>query len=124
MVCLFADAEQAGFGRQVVRTAADLTAEQAQGFAGIVTVLAGMAEPWQAVFVRARLESYASHETEQEDGTQTLEYAECVTLEVEAVNGRGSRRRFDHHSYPQFVFTDAGSVELFKDLTTKSNEQQ
>ncbi len=130
MVCLFPDGEQAGFGRQVVRTAEDLTAEQAQGFTGVVQVLATMAEPWQAVFVRARLEVVSggvsaplAQGMEGEEHSSSVP-EEGIVLEVEAVNERGARRRFTVGDYPQFRFTDNAVVELFKQLTTENNEQQ
>ena len=95
-----------GYTRTVRYTPADIPAEQAPAMQAVVAALVGLAEPWQAVQVWARLKEFYAPE-------------EAVELTVEAVNPQGGRRVFTSRDYPEFVITDPAAVEFFKHFTTK-----
>lgn len=94
-----------GYTRTVRYTPADIPAEQAPAMQAVVAALVGLAEPWQAVQVWARLKEFYAPE-------------EAVELTVEAVNPQGGRRVFTSRDYPEFVITDPAAVEFFKFFTT------
>lgn len=93
-----------GYTRTVRYTPADIPAEQAPAMQAVVAALVGLAEPWQAVQVWARLKEFYAPE-------------EAVELTVEAVNPQGGRRVFTSRDYPEFVITDPAAVEFFKYFT-------
>ena len=95
-------------------TADEIPAEQTPAMAAVVAALVGLAEPWQAAQVWARLGKDALSLTE--DGT--YEMIEAVSLTVEAVNDQGGRRIFTTINYPAFVLTDPADVAFFKYFTT------
>ena len=100
--------EDAGGHTRTVRyTPADIPAEQAPAMQAVVAALVGLAEPWQAVQVWARLKEFYAPE-------------EAVELTVEAVNPQGGRRVFTSRDYPEFVITDPAAVEFFKFFTTSN----
>lgn len=90
-------------------TADEIPAEQAPAMAAVVAALVGLAEPWQASQVWARLKEFFAPEVD--DPMRTLE---TVDLTVEAVNPQGGRRVFTSRDYPEFVITDPAAVEFFK----------
>ena len=96
-----------GYTRTVRYTPADIPAEQAPAMQAVVAALVGLAEPWQAVQVWARLKEFYAPE-------------EAVELTVEAVNPQGGRRGFTSRDYPEFVITDPAAVEFFKFFTTSN----
>ena len=96
-----------GYTRTVRYTPADIPAEQAPAMQAVVAALVGLAEPWQAVQVWARLKEFYAPE-------------EAVELPVEAVNPQGGRRVFTSRDYPEFVITDPAAVEFFKFFTTSN----
>ena len=96
-----------GYTRTVRYTPADIPAEQAPAMQAVVAALVGLAEPWQAVQVWARLKEFYAPE-------------EAVELTVEAVNPQGGRRVFTSRDYPEFVITDPAAVEFFKFFTTSN----
>ena len=96
-----------GYTRTVRYTPADIPAEQAPAMQAVVAALVGLAEPWQAVQVWARLKEFYAPE-------------EAVELTVEAVNPQGGRRVFTSRDYPEFVITDPAAVEFFKFYTTSN----
>ena len=93
-----------GYTRTVRYTPADIPAEQAPAMQAVVAALVGLAEPWQAVQVWARLKEFYAPE-------------EAVELTVEAVNPQGGRRVFTSRDYPEFVITDPAAVEFFRFFT-------
>ena len=99
-------------------TQEDLPADQAPALASVVAALVGLAEPWQAAQVWARLGKDALSLTE--DGTYKM--IEAVSLTVEAVNDQGGRRIFTTINYPAFVLTDPAAVAFFKYFTKQNHE--
>lgn len=90
-----------GYTRTVRYTPADIPAEQAPAMQAVVAALVGLAEPWQAVQVWARLKEFYAPE-------------EAVELTVEAVNPQGGRRVFTPYDYPAFILDDPAAVAFFK----------
>ena len=85
----------------------DVPEEQTPAMQAVVAALVGLAEPWQAVQVWARLKEFYAPE-------------EAVELTVEAVNPQGGRRVFTSRDYPEFVITAPAAVEFFKFFTTSN----
>ena len=102
---IYQDAD--GYTRTERYTADEIPAEQAPAMQAVVSALVGLAEPWQAVQVWARLKEFYAPE-------------EAVELTVEAVNPQGGRRVFTSRDYPEFVITDPAAVEFFKFFTTSN----
>ena len=98
-----------GYTRTVRYTPADIPAEQAPAMQAVVAALVGLAEPWQAVQVWARLKEFYAPE-------------EAVELTVEAVNPQGGRRVFTSRDYPEFIVTDPAAVDFFKYFTKQNHE--
>ena len=95
-------------------TADEIPAEQALAMQAVVAALVGLAEPWQAVQVWARLEEF--YAPEEDDPIRTLE---TVELTVEAVNSQGGRRIFMVDDYPEFSVASPAAVAFFKFFTSK-----
>lgn len=89
----------------------DIPADQAPAMSAVVAALVGLAEPWQASQVWARLKEF--YAPEEDDPMRT---AETVDLTVEAVNPQGGRRVFTSRDYPEFVITDPAAVVYLGDL--------
>lgn len=93
----------------------EIPAEQAPSMQAVVAALVGLAEPWQAVQVWARLGKDVL--TLAEDGAYTM--IDAVSLTVEAVHAETKGRRiFTVYDYPAFIITDPAAVEFFKFFTT------
>ena len=105
-----------GFVLSLCYTQADIPADQAPAMQAVVAALVGLAEPWKASQVWARLGKDALSLTE--DGT--YEMIEAVSLTVEAVNDQGGRRIFTTINYPAFVLTDPAAVAFFKYFTNNN----
>lgn len=87
----------------------EIPAEQAPAMQAVVAALVGLAEPWQAVQVWARLGKNAL--TLAEDGTYTM--IDAVSLTVEAVHAETKGRRiFTAADYPAFILDDPAAVYL------------
>lgn len=98
-------------------TQEDLPADQAPALASVVAALVGLAEPWQASQVWARLgHVLRDYPFPQPDGAG--EWVKSVELTVEAVNPQGGRRTFTAADYPEFALTDPAAVAFFKHFTT------
>ena len=110
---IYQDAD--GYTRTDRYTADEIPADQAPAMQAVVAALVGLAEPWQAVQVWARLGKDVL--TLAEDGAYTM--IDAVSLTVEAVNPQGGRRVFTSRDYPAFIITDPAAVEFFKHFTTK-----
>lgn len=112
LTAIYRDAE--GYAHTDRYTQDDIPADQAPAMQAVVAALVGLAEPWQAAQVWARLGKDALSLTE--DGT--YEMIDAVSLTVEAVNDQGGRRIFTTINYPAFVLTDPADVAFFKYFTT------
>ena len=110
---IYQDAE--GYTRTARYAPNEIPADQAPAMQAVVSALVGLAEPWQAVQVWARLGKDVL--TLAEDGAYTM--IDAVSLTVEAVNPQGGRRVFTSRDYPAFIITDPAAVEFFKHFTTK-----
>ena len=113
LTAVYQDAD--GYTRTARYAPNEIPADQAPAMQAVVSALVGLAEPWQAVQVWARLGKNAL--TLAEDGTYTM--IDAVSLTVEAVNPQGGRRVFTSRDYPAFIITDPAAVEFFKHFTTK-----
>lgn len=95
----------------------DIPADQAPAMSAVVAALVGLAEPWQASQVWARLgHVLRDYPFPQPDGAG--EWVKSVELTVEAVNPQGGRRTFTAADYPEFALTDPAAVAFFKHFTT------
>ena len=113
---IYQDAD--GYTRTDRYTADEIPADQAPAMQAVVAALVGLAEPWQAVQVWARLGKNAL--TLAEDGTYTM--IDAVSLTVEAVHAETKGRRiFTVSDYPAFILTDPAAVEFFNYFTTSTN---
>ena len=96
-------------------TADDIPAEQAPAMQAVVAALVGLAEPWHACQVWARLCVTMNYDIANDHS----EYVFAVDLTVEAVHAETKGRRiFTVSDYPVFVLTDPAAVEFFKFFTT------
>ena len=103
--------DKGGYRPPARYTQDEIPAEQA-----VVAALVGLAEPWQAVQVWARLGKDVL--TLAEDGAYTM--IDAVSLTVEAVHAETKGRRiFTVSDYPAFIITDPAAVDFFKHFTTK-----
>ena len=102
-----------GYTRTVRYTADDIPTDHAPAMQAVVAALVGLAEPWQAVQVWARLKEF--YAPEEDDPVRTVE---TVDLTVEAVHAETKGRRiFTVSDYPAFVITDSASVAFFRYFT-------
>ena len=104
--------DKGGYRPPARYTADDIPADQALAIQAVVAALVGLAEPWQAVQVWARLKEF--YAPEEDDPMRT---AETVDLTVEAVNPQGGRRVFTSRDYPAFVIMEPAAVEFFRFFT-------
>ena len=109
---IYQDAD--GYTRTDRYTADEIPAEQAPAMEAVVAALVGLAEPWQAVQVWARLGKDVL--TLAEDGSYTMIDAVSLTVEAVHVDTKG-RRIFTVSDYPAFVITDSASVAFFRYFT-------
>lgn len=104
--------DKGGYRPPARYTADDIPADQALAMQAVVAALVGLAEPWQAVQVWARLKEF--YAPEEDDPMRT---AETVDLTVEAVNPQGGRRVFTSRDYPAFVIMEPAAVAFFRFFT-------
>lgn len=116
MTCVYEDTD--GYRPPARYTPADIPADQAPAMQSVVTALVGLAEPWQASQVWARLGKDVL--TLAEDGAYTMIDAVSLTVEAVHVDTKG-RRIFTVSDYPAFVITDPAAVEFFRYFTRASN---
>lgn len=82
----------------------------------VVAALVGLAAPWQAAQVWARLKYVLrDYPFPLPDGAG--EWIESVELTVEAINPQGGRRIFTPTQYQEFTVTDPAAVNFFKYFT-------
>lgn len=110
LTAVYQDAE--GYTRTARYAPNEIPADQAPAMQAVVSALVGLAEPWQAVQVWARLKEF--YAPEEDDPMRT---AETVDLTVEAVNPQGGRRVFTSRDYPAFVIMEPAAVEFFRFFT-------
>lgn len=115
MTAVYQDAE--GYTRTVRYTQDDIPADQTPALAAVVAALVGLAEPWQASQVWARLGHVTALAPDEPFDPAEVEI-EAVELTVEAVNALGGRRTFTAADYPEFTITDPAAVAFFKHFTT------
>lgn len=114
LTAVFPDAD--GFVRTKRYTQDDIPADQAPAMQAVVAALVGLAEPWQASQVWARMgDDRVINNPAADEGA--IEINEAVLLTVEAVNSSGGRRTFTPSEYMQFVLTDSAAVAFFKHFT-------
>ena len=99
----------------------DIPADQAPALASVVAALVGLAEPWQAAQVWARLGHVTALAPAEPFDPAEVEI-EAVSLTVEAVNDQGGRRIVTTINYPAFVLTDPAAVAFFKYFTKQNHE--
>ena len=108
--------DKGGYRPPARYTQDEIPAEQTPAMQSVVAALVGLAEPWQASQVWARLGKDVL--TLAEDGAYTM--IDAVSLTVEAVHAEtGGRRIFTVYDYPEFIIADPGAVAFFKHFTTK-----
>lgn len=116
LTAVYQDVE--GYTHAGAYTQDDIPADQAPALASVVSALVGLAEPWQAVQVWARVEDIiASTAYDPESGPPDTIEAVCLT--VEAVNASGGHRTFTAADYSDFVITDSAAVSFFKYFTNQ-----
>ena len=110
--------DKGGYRPPARYTQDEIPANQTPAMAAVVTALVGLAEPWQAVQVWARLGKDVL--TLAEDGAYTM--IDAVSLTVEAVHAETKGRRiFTVYDYPDFMITDPAAVDFFNYFTTSTN---
>ena len=116
LTAVYPDAE--GYTRTDRYTQDKIPADQAPAMASVVSALVGLAEPWQASQVWARLVQLTSFPPADGDLPPAVVVTEAVELTVEAVNDQGGRRTFTAVDYPEFVIAAPAAVEFFRRFTT------
>lgn len=90
----------------------DIPADQFPALAAVVAALVGLAAPWQASQVWARMGQFYV------PGNIPLRDAETVVLTVEAVHVEtGGRRMLFAENYPEFFITAPSARTFFKHFT-------
>ena len=112
LTAIYRDAE--GYAHTDRYTQDDIPADQAPAMQAVVAALVGLAEPWKASQVWARLEDFINFDRRPDEPTSV----ESVWLTVEAVNPQGGRRTFTATDYPDFIILDPAAIVFFKHYTT------
>ena len=95
----------------------NIPVDQAPAMRAVVAALVGLAEPWQAVQVWARLKEICARQ-----GDDPVRTVETGDLTVEADNSQGGRRIFTARDYPEFTVTSPAAVDFFKYFTKQNHE--
>lgn len=114
LTAIYQDAE--GYTHTDRYTQDEIPAEQAPAMQAVVAALAGLAEPWQASQVWARLMEFSAPEAD--DPMRTVE---TVALTIEAVNSQRGRRIFTSAQYQEFTITNPAAAAFFKHFTTPNS---
>lgn len=110
LTSIYRDAD--GYIRTDRYTQDDIPADQAPALTAVVDALVGLAAPWQASQVWARMGQFYV------PGSIPLREAETVVLTVEAVHVEtGGRRMLFAENYPEFFITAPSAVAFFKHFT-------
>lgn len=115
LTAIYLDAD--GYTRTDSYTQDNIPADQAPALAAVVAALVGLAEPWQASQVWARLGHVTALAPDEPFDPAEIEI-EAVELTVEAINPQGGRRMFTIADYPEFTITSLAAVAFFKHFTT------
>ena len=110
LTAVYQDAD--GYTRIDRYTQDEIPAEQAPAMAAVVAALVGLAEPWQAAQVWARLGHVTALAPDEPFDPAEIEI-EAVELTVEAINPQGGRRMFTIADYPEFTLTTLPVVAFF-----------
>ena len=114
LTAIYRDAE--GYAHTDRYTQDDIPADQAPAMQAVVAALVGLAEPWKASQVWARLGHVTALAPDEPFDPAEVEI-EAVELTVEAINDQGGRRTFTTADYPQFTITSLAAVAFFKHFT-------
>ena len=114
LTAIYQDAE--GYAHTDRYTQDDIPADQAPALSSVVSALVGMAEPWQASQVWARLGHVTALAPDEPFDPAEVEI-EAVELTIEAINPQGGRRLFTIADYPEFTLTTLPVVAFFKHFT-------
>ena len=114
MTAVFPDKD--GFVQSRRYTQDDIPADQAPALQSVVAALVGLAAPWQASQVWARLGHVTALAPDEPFDPAEIEI-EAVELTVEAINPQGGRRMFTIADYPEFTITSLAAVAFFKHFT-------
>lgn len=114
MTAVYRDAE--GYTHTDRYTQDDIPADQAPAMSAVVAALVGLAEPWQAAQVWARLGHITALAPDEPFDPAEIEI-EAVELTIEAINPQGGRRLFTIADYPEFTLTTLPVVAFFKHFT-------
>lgn len=114
LTAIYQDAE--GYAHTDRYTQDDIPADQAPALSSVVSALVGMAEPWQASQVWARLGHVTALAPDEPFEPAEIEI-EAVELTIEAINPQGGRRTFTTADYPEFTLTTLPVVAFFKHFT-------
>ena len=95
----------------------DIPANQAPAMSSVVAALVGLAAPWQASQVWARLGHVTALAPDEPFDPAEVEI-EAVELTIEAINPQGGRRTFTTADYPEFTLTTLPVVAFFKHFTS------
>ena len=95
----------------------DLPAAHGPAMSAGGAALVGLAEPWQASQVWARLGHVTALAPDEPFDPAEVEI-EAVELTVEAINPQGGRRMFTIADYPEFTITSLAAIAFFKHFTT------
>lgn len=119
MTAIYRDAD--GYARTDRYTPEEIPSDQAPALAAIVSALVGLAAPWQASQVWARLgHVLRDYPFLPPDGVGG--WIESVELTVEAVHAETKGRRiFTVSDYPAFILTNSTAVAFFKHFTSTAN---
>lgn len=115
LTAIYRDAE--GYAHTDRYTQDDIPADQAPAMQAVVAALVGLAEPWKASQVWARLKEFYAPEVDD-----PMRTAETVDLTVDAVNSQGGRRIFTSRDYPEFTVASPAAVDFFKYFTKQNHE--
>lgn len=115
LTAIYLDAD--GYTRTDSYTQDNIPADQAPALAAVVAALVGLAEPWQASQVWARMRHVTALAPDEPFDPAEVEI-EAVELTVEAINPQGGRRMFTIADYPEFTLTTIPAVAFFKHFTT------
>ena len=114
LTAIYQDAE--GYAHTDRYTQDDIPADQAPALTAVVAALVGLAEPWQAAQVWARLGHVTALAPDEPFDPAEVEI-EAVELTIEAINPQGGRRTFTTADYPEFTLTTRPVVAFFKHFT-------
>lgn len=114
LTAIYQDAE--GYAHTDRYTQDDIPADQAPALTAVVAALVGLAEPWQAAQVWARLGHVTALAPDEPFDPAEVEI-EAVELTIEAINPQGGRRTFTTADYPEFTLTTLPVVAFFKHFT-------